>query len=137
MSLPKRRPGSGGWKEARKPLRPSSREVRKAIGTSNFMIRVPLSSLSSGNFGEFEALAGARQSGSFSVWCRRIGEFDVTFDNRPTRSRWALILLGAAMLTLAGCGRKAGLDLPPDAPQLSSGEPVQGEASKPSVFNPS
>jgi len=101
------------------------------------MIRVPLSSLSSGNFGEFEALAGARQSGSFSVWCRRIGEFDVTFDTRPTRSRWALILLGTAVLTLAGCGRKAGLDLPPDAPQLSSGEPIQGEAGKPSVFNPS
>jgi predicted small lipoprotein YifL len=61
--------------------------------------------------------------------------------HRPNYQGWALIVLGTAVLALAGCGRKGGLDLPPTA----SSQPVaavQGnteadQASKPSVFNPS
>jgi predicted small lipoprotein YifL len=60
--------------------------------------------------------------------------------NRPTYRRWAVILLSAGVLALAGCGRKGGLDLPPNA----SGQPagtVQGDTetereAQPSVFNP-
>jgi predicted small lipoprotein YifL len=60
----------------------------------------------------------------------------------PTRSGWAIIVLGAALLTLAGCGRKGGLDLPPTAsgaPTASaapaSTDTATDAASKPSLFN--
>ena len=33
----------------------------------------------------------------------------------PLSSRWAIVLLAAAVLALAGCGRKGPLDLPPSA----------------------
>jgi predicted small lipoprotein YifL len=58
----------------------------------------------------------------------------------PTSSGWAIILLSAAVLALAGCGRKGGLDLPPNAAARSSAAaPADSDAeaaSKPSVFNP-
>jgi predicted small lipoprotein YifL len=74
------------------------------------------------------------------VWCARIGDIDVISDLRPTRSGWAIIVLSAAALTLAGCGRKGPLDLPPtsSAPLASAAVPVDSEAeaaAKPSVFN--
>lgn len=56
---------------------------------------------------------------------------------------WAALALCAAVLALAACGRKGGLDLPPDsnAPTASAVAPAptdteQEAASKPSVFNP-
>jgi predicted small lipoprotein YifL len=60
---------------------------------------------------------------------------------RPTSSRWAIILLSAAVLALGGCGRKSGLDLPPNASaQATAAEQADAEAeraaSTPSVFNP-
>jgi predicted small lipoprotein YifL len=59
---------------------------------------------------------------------------------RPTASGWAAILLGASVLALGGCGRKAGLDLPPNASAQSSVvAPADSEAERsrqPSVFNP-
>jgi predicted small lipoprotein YifL len=55
----------------------------------------------------------------------RIGDFDVTSNDRPNHRRWALILLGAAALALSGCGRKGPLDLPPTA----SGQPQQQSAA--------
>ena len=40
---------------------------------------------------------------------------------RPTSRGWAIILLGVAVLALGGCGRKGGLDLPPNAsPQAAA-----------------
>ena len=63
--------------------------------------------------------------------------------DRSTSSRWAIILLSAAVLALGGCGRKGGLDLPPNAAsaQATAAEQADAEAdraaSKPSVFNPS
>jgi predicted small lipoprotein YifL len=59
----------------------------------------------------------------------------------PRPSRWAVILLAAAALALAGCGRKGPLDPPPGASSLSAVE--QGDtdeeraASKGNVFDPS
>jgi predicted small lipoprotein YifL len=42
----------------------------------------------------------------------------MSFVNRksnPTVSGWAIIVMSALALTLAGCGRKGGLDAPPGA----------------------
>ena len=61
----------------------------------------------------------------------------------PTSSRWAIVLLSAAVLALGGCGRKGGLDLPPNASaqataaETADAEAEQRAASKPSVFNSS
>ena len=57
----------------------------------------------------------------------------------PTSSGWAIILLSAAVLALGGCGRKAGLDLPPNASsQAAAAADTEAEqAARPSVFNPS
>jgi predicted small lipoprotein YifL len=58
----------------------------------------------------------------------------------PTASGWAIVVLSAAALALGGCGRKGGLDLPPNAAaQSSAAAPADSDAeaaSKPSVFNP-
>jgi predicted small lipoprotein YifL len=59
--------------------------------------------------------------------------------------RWAFVVLAAATLALAGCGRKGPLDLPPTSssqvPNSQSSAAVSSdtetaEAAKPSVFNP-
>lgn len=59
----------------------------------------------------------------------------------PACSGWAIILLSAAVLTLGGCGRKGGLDLPPNTPpQAAAAAQADADhepaASQPSVFNP-
>ncbi len=64
----------------------------------------------------------------------------------PLSPKWAVILLAAAVLALAGCGRKGPLDLPPTGTQPSGTQPSAAapadtdtdteQASKPSVFNP-
>ena len=50
------------------------------------------------------------------------------------------MLLAAVVLTLAGCGRKGPLDLPPAATPPSSaamqGDTDAEQANKPTVFNP-
>jgi predicted small lipoprotein YifL len=72
----------------------------------------------------------------------RIGDIDVTSSSRPTTSGWAIILLSAAALTLASCGRKGPLDLPStstaNGPVASAAAPTDTEAenaAKPNVFN--
>jgi predicted small lipoprotein YifL len=72
----------------------------------------------------------------------RIGDNDVNRKSSPARSGWAIIVLGAAVLTLAGCGRKGGLDLPPTASgaPTASAAPASTDtaaeaASKPTLFN--
>jgi predicted small lipoprotein YifL len=60
---------------------------------------------------------------------------------RPTRRGWAIILLSAAVLALGGCGRKGGLDLPPNTPpQAAAAAQADADhepaASAPSVYNP-
>jgi len=65
----------------------------------------------------------------------------VISNDRPNYRGWTLVLLGAAVLALAGCGRKGPLELPPTASSQPAAA-VQGnaeadQASKPSVFDPS
>lgn len=60
----------------------------------------------------------------------------------PTSSGWAIIVLSAAVLALGGCGRKGGLDLPPNAAsQASSAAPndtdIEAERAAQGAFNPS
>jgi predicted small lipoprotein YifL len=45
----------------------------------------------------------------------RIGDIVVNRRSSPTAAGWAVIVLSALALTLAGCGRKGGLDAPPGA----------------------
>jgi predicted small lipoprotein YifL len=70
----------------------------------------------------------------------RIGDFTVNRIRRPTSSGWTILVVGAAALLLASCGRKGPLDLPPNsppAPQLSAApaDTAAEAASKPSLFN--
>jgi predicted small lipoprotein YifL len=61
----------------------------------------------------------------------------------PTSSGWAIIVVSVAVLALGGCGRKGGLDLPPNASSRSSstGAPgdtdVEVERAAQGAFNPS
>jgi predicted small lipoprotein YifL len=65
----------------------------------------------------------------------------VNRNSSPLSSRWTVVLLAAAVLALAGCGRKGPLDLPPTASQspaaAQADADAQRDASKPSVFDPS
>ena len=69
----------------------------------------------------------------------RIGEFVVISNYRPSSSGWAIILLSVTALALGGCGRKAGLDLPPNAPALSAAPATADteteRGAQPGVFN--
>ena len=69
----------------------------------------------------------------------RIGDFEVISKRRLTPSGWAIIALSAAALALGGCGRKGGLDLPPNAMNAASTAAPDSEterANQPSVYNP-
>src|ERR1700755_2106569 len=83
------------------------------------------------------ALAIARRS---LYGATRIGDSVVTRNYRPTSSGWAIILLSVTTLALGGCGRKGGLDLPPNAQNASSqAAATDSEAERraqPGVFNP-
>jgi predicted small lipoprotein YifL len=89
-------------------------------------------------FHGYPALARARQS---LYGAARIGDLFVTGKLSPRASGWAIIVLSAAALALGGCGRKSGLDLPPNASSQADTAAVATDteaerASKPSVFNP-
>jgi predicted small lipoprotein YifL len=68
----------------------------------------------------------------------RIGDFVV---NRNYRPGLIVVLLSVAVLALAGCGRKGGLDLPPnasaDAVATSQANADHEPVAKPSVYDPS
>src|ERR1700745_2293894 len=71
----------------------------------------------------------------------RIGDIVVIRFFRPTPG-WAVVLLSALALTLAGCGRKGGLDLPSSAsgaPAAPSSETSSDSsaATHGNLFNPS
>jgi len=69
----------------------------------------------------------------------RIGDIVVISNFRPAPG-WAVVLLSVVALSLAGCGRKVPLDLPPTAsgsPAAAAATDTEAEnAAKPSVFNP-
>ena len=69
---------------------------------------------------------------------RALGISVVISNYRPSSSGWAIILLSVTALALGGCGRKAGLDLPPTAaaPQATSTDTDAERAAQPGVFNP-
>ncbi|WP_022719566.1 lipoprotein [Rhodopseudomonas sp. B29] len=52
-------------------------------------------------------------------------------------SRWALVVIAATALALAGCGRKAGLDLPAGAADVPSAAAASTPAAKGDVFDSS
>ena len=58
---------------------------------------------------------------------------------RPSSSGWAIIVLSVTALALGGCGRKAGLDLPPTASapqaQATSTDSDAERAAQAGVFN--
>jgi predicted small lipoprotein YifL len=70
---------------------------------------------------------------------RALGISVVISNYRPSSSGWAIILLSVTALALGGCGRKAGLDLPPNAPALSAAPATADteteRAAQPGVFN--
>ena len=82
-----------------------------------------------------------------SLYCAsQMGTLVVNRNRRPAAPGWAILVLCAASLALAACGRKGPLDLPPNAssPAMASANSApaptdtQSEAmSKPSVYNPS
>ena len=80
------------------------------------------------------------EQGNLCMVRPRIGDFVVTSNYRLSSSGWAIILLSVTALALAGCGRKGGLDLPPNAPNASSQAAVADSeaerAAQPGVFNP-
>ena len=49
---------------------------------------------------------------------------------RLTPSGWAIIVLSATALALGGCGRKAGLDLPPNAMNAASDATPEAEVER-------
>ena len=64
----------------------------------------------------------------------------MTSNYRPTSSGWAIILLSMTALALGGCGRKGGLDLPPNASnasaQSATADSETARAAQPGVFSP-
>ena len=68
---------------------------------------------------------------------RPSGDSVVISNYRPSSSGWAIILLSVTALALGGCGRKAGLDLPPTAaaPQATATDSEAERAAQPGVFN--
>jgi predicted small lipoprotein YifL len=69
----------------------------------------------------------------------RIGDFIVNLISSPASSRWAVVLLAVALMALGGCGRKGGLDLPPNSPPQPAATAAQSDAdaNKAGLFNPS
>ena len=71
------------------------------------------------------------------------GGFAVNRNLRPSAAGWGVLIVSLAALTLSGCGRKGGLDLPPSAASSSTENVAQppttetAEANRGSVFNPS
>src|ERR1700737_980029 len=112
----RRKPGRGDWKTAKIRL----------------IKRISL------QFHGYPALARARQS---LYGAARIGDLFVTGKLSPRASGWAIIVLSAAALALGGCGRKSGLDLPPNASSQADTAAVATDteaerASKPRAFTP-
>ncbi len=65
----------------------------------------------------------------------RIGDIVVKLNLRPTPG-WAVVLLSVVALSLAGCGRKGALDLPPNASGAANA-PVASETTQTDVASKS
>ena len=109
--------------------------VGEAAGkTAKVGLSAPISLQSRGYLG----LATAAQS---LYGAARFGDIDVISSLRPAPSRWAIIVLSVAALTLGACGRKGPLDPPtsstntPLASAPAATDTEAENAAKPSVFN--
>jgi predicted small lipoprotein YifL len=58
----------------------------------------------------------------------RFGDIVVISQLRPTPSGWAVIVLSVAALSLGACGRKGGLDLPPNGSTPQASAPAVNES---------
>ena len=89
---------------------------------------------------QISSISGPRQSEAIFVWCGRFGDIAVNRISNPLSSRWTVVLLAAAALALAGCGRKGPLDLPPSAsPEAVAAAQANADhepAPRPSLFDP-
>jgi predicted small lipoprotein YifL len=68
------------------------------------------------------------------------GDIAVNRTTSSASSKWAALVLIAVTLALAGCGRKGGLDLPPNAPvqPTAAAEPEpDAAANRGTLFDPS
>ena len=89
------------------------------------------------NSAKFRAAAGlASAAQSLYGDAAFLGNSAVSRISHPVSSRWAVILLTAATLALAGCGRKGPLDLPPNAPTQPTASQDAAPSEPGSVFNP-
>ncbi len=83
--------------------------------------------------------SGLARLGQSLYGAPRIGDLVVISSYRPSSRGWAIIVLGVTALALGGCGRKAGLDLPPNAPPLAAAPAATDteteRAAQPGVFN--
>ena len=83
--------------------------------------------------------SGLARLGQSLYGAPRIGDIAVISNYRPSSRGWAIILLSVSALALGGCGRKGGLDLPPNAPPLAAAPAATDteteRAAQPSVFN--
>ena len=66
----------------------------------------------------------------------------MNLSNRPNHRGWAIILLCATTLALGGCGRKGGLDMPPNASSsqaaaAAAADSEAEQAARSGTFNPS
>jgi predicted small lipoprotein YifL len=73
-----------------------------------------------GAFPKFHPASALARAGHSLYGAVAIGEIAVIRSARP--SRWAILVVAAATLALAGCGRKGGLDLPPGAAAVQDTE---------------
>jgi len=74
---------------------------------------------------EIDAYEGSPARINLCMVAPAFGDSAVSRTSNSVSSRWAVIVLAAAALALAGCGRKGGLDLPPTA----SNQPPPGAAA--------
>jgi predicted small lipoprotein YifL len=87
----------------------------------------------------FHSALGLAITGQSLYGAAEFGDIAVNRVSGPLPSRWAVIVLAAVTLALAGCGRKGPLDLPPNAagPVVEQGDAAQERAAKGTVFDPS
>ncbi|MBS0529897.1 MAG: lipoprotein [Proteobacteria bacterium] len=91
---------------------------------------------------QFPHPPGLARAGQSLYGAAALGDIAVNRTSSPVSARWALIVLAAATLALAGCGRKGGLDLPPTASEQSraaaaADDEARAAGAKGSLFDPS
>ncbi len=79
---------------------------------------------------------GSPETGNLCMVRPELGISIVKSKRRLTPQGWAIIVLGAAALALGGCGRKGGLDLPPNAMNAAAPVDPDSEADRAGLAAP-